>query len=88
MIEIMIDSYENNIVKFHISRQDAEDYERLKGKLFGDEFYLISAYTPFCTDTILGVRGSCKQYDNKVLSVQMSIFLKFYQQIKRFNKQI
>lgn len=86
MIELKVDKFQKGIVTFHIARQDKKDYDRLYRKLFcHQDFYLTSAYSPFCTENMFGVRGSCKELDEKKLEVDIGMYIKICCVVKKFN---
>ena len=94
MIELNIDEFRDGVVTFHISRQDKEDYEKLRGKPFplilsdGKEYGLYSGYFPAYRhqEEILFVRGEDSSMDNTKMIVEFTEFLKIFELLKEYNK--
>ena len=88
MIELKVDEFKNGYVIFQIERQDEEDYKILKHPfLCKNDVLVVSAFSPFCDDKTIGVRGVCKSFDKKKIRVQFDVFLKLYEAIYCFNNK-
>lgn len=92
MIELKVDEFEKGKVVFHISRQDEEDYIRLKlAKQIildsGDFYYLQSIGCPQIRNKHFLVRGWMSHYDNIYLSTSLIDYLMIFECIKKYNKE-
>ena len=94
MIELKIDKFIDGVVTFHISRQDKEDYEKLKVAPFpltlsdGKEYRLCSDYAPayYNGEKCFFVRGTNSEIDNTKMIVTFTDFLKIFELLKEYNK--
>lgn len=92
MIELKIDKFEKGKVTFHISRQDAEDYQRLRCKPFilklsdGKEYWLFSSCCPGYLNRDFFVRGKDSSMDNTKMIVEFTEFLKIFELLKEYNE--
>lgn len=95
MIELVVDEFSGGEVVFHISRQDKEDYNKLyKKRSFicdGKKISLRSIGYPdirFVSEDELTflVRGGCKRYDEKKITVELQEYLVLYRAVLDYNK--
>ena len=92
MIELTVDDFKNGKVTFHISRQEAEDYQRLRYEPFilklsdGEEYWLFSRCCPSYFSGVFFVRGSDSSKDNTKIVVEFTDFLKIFELVKEYNK--
>ena len=95
MIELTVDEFKNGKVTFHISRQDKEDYEKLRGNPFpltlsdGKEYRLYSINCPDYINYIRGelfVRGTNSEKDNTKMIAPFAEFLRIFELVKEYNK--
>ena len=94
MIELKIDKFIGGKVSFHISRQDKEDYEKLRCKPFnltlsdGKKYQLYSSYFPnyYYGDKCFFVRGRESHKDNTKIIVPFTVFLKIFELVKEYNE--
>mgnify|MGYP003299119959 CR=1 FL=1 len=92
MIDLKVDEFIDGKVAFHISRQDEEDYKRLKVVPFilklsdGKEYFLSSVYRPTYLNRKLYVRGWDRVGDSQKMIVEFTEFLKIFELLKEYNK--
>ena len=95
MIELKIDDFRNGKVTFHISRQDEEDYDKLRGVFVpltlsdGKKYWLYSGYSPnyfYGEENCFFVRGFDSTRDNQKIMVEFTEFLKIFELLKEYNK--
>lgn len=95
MIELTVDEFKNRRVTFHISKQEAEDYKRLKQKPFllelsdGFEYTLKTCMYPsfYKEDKELFVRGENEKMDCRILEVSLSEYLIIFELVKKYNEK-
>ena len=92
MIKLKIDEFREGKVTFHISRQDAEDYKRLRYNPFslkvsdGKEYWLYLGCQPVYFNEVLFVRGKDSSMDNQKIIVEFTEFLKIFELLQSYNK--
>ena len=91
MIELTVDEFKEGKVTFHISRQDAEDYDRLEYGFRltlsdGFEYRLLSSCCPCYLNGDFFVRGWDRNRDNQKTIVTFTEFLKIFELVKEYNK--
>ena len=94
MIELKVDEFENGKVSFHISRQDAEDYDRLQKQscsfeINGIKFFIISGTYPsfYSDDKYFFVRGDLTEADSDRIEVDFSEYLNIFELVKKYNEK-
>ena len=93
MIELKVDEFKDCKVTFHISRQDLEDYERLKKpcsfEINGIKFFIVSSALPtfFIEEKYFFVRGIFKEKDFERIEVSIAEYLIIYELVKKYNKK-
>ena len=92
MIELKVDKFEDGIVTFYISRQDVEDYDRLKVSRYfcldnGKIYSLQSCRYPATDVKKLFVRGLSKERDETLLRTDFCDYLNIFECIKKYNKE-
>ena len=88
MIELKVDKFENGYVTFHISRQDKEDYERLRGGriIRYGKYRLLSNGYPEVRGWDFFVRGRDQRKNETRCCVDFNDYLDIYESIKAYNR--